>query len=67
MNNDIRTLVIDLPTSVKGFVYLDSSNTPCIVLNARMTAEIQKDTYRHELDHIRHGDIDNMDYKEYSA
>lgn len=67
MIDEIRTLVVDLPTSVKGFVYLDSSCTPCIVLNARMPKEIQKNTYRHEVDHIRKGDIDNKDYKEYSA
>ena len=62
-----RTIIVDLPTTVKGFVYIDSAGIPVIVLNARMTREIQMRTYRHELKHIIDGDIDNKNYKEYSA
>lgn len=65
--NDVRVLIVDLPTTVNGFVYQDSTYNFVIVLNARMPFEIQQKTYRHEMKHIRCGDIDNMNYKEYSA
>lgn len=66
-NDDIRILLKDLPTSVKGFVYLDSTYQYVIVLNSRMTKEIQQETYRHELDHIKKGEPCNLDYREYAS
>lgn len=65
VNDNPRVIVMDLPTKIKGFVYLDSTFTPCIVLNARMPREIQKKTYRHEIQHIRRGELTDTDYKEY--
>lgn len=67
MENDIRTILEDLPTSVKGFVYLDSTYQYVIVLNARMPKEIQQKTYRHELDHIKRGEPCNLDFREYAS
>lgn len=67
METDYRVLVMDLPTTVKGFVFMDSTNTPVIVLNARMTQEIQQRTFFHELLHIQRGDMDNFDYREYAS
>lgn len=52
----------DLPTTVRGFCCLGSDYEPIIVINSRMTAEQQRKTIRHELDHIRRGDIWNEDY-----
>lgn len=63
---EVRTIVTDLPVSVKGFVFLDATGSPCIVLNARMSAEIQRKTYRHEVDHILRGELENFDYREYT-
>lgn len=65
MENEIRTILQDLPTSVKGFVYVDSTASYVIVLNSRMPKEIQRKTYRHELKHIRKGEVYNMNYMEY--
>lgn len=62
---EIRTLLIDLPTKVKGFVYMDSSNNPVIVLNSRLPREINQLTYLHELKHIIRGDLTNTAYREY--
>ena len=67
MSEDVRVILIDLPTTIRGFVYEDSTYCPVIVLNARMPYEIQQRTYRHELEHINHGDLHNLDYREYSA
>jgi len=66
-NLGIRVVVDNLPTSVKGFVYFDSTYSPVIVLNARMPYETQKKTFDHECKHIRNGDLTNTDYREYSA
>ena len=65
--NDVTVIVRDLPTTVKGFVFKDCNSCPCIVLNARMPVEIQRQTYHHEMKHITSGDIDNKYYREYSA
>ena len=67
MTEDVRVIIENLPLSVKGFVFLDSTDSPCIVLNARMPEEIRRKTYNHEMKHIRNGDLTNMDYREYSA
>ena len=67
IDSDIRIILENLPTTVKGFVYKDSSYNPCIVLNARLPEEIRRKTFKHEMAHILRGDIDNKDYKEYSA
>lgn len=67
INLGIRVVLVNLPTSVKSFVYYDSTATPVIVLNARLTFEIQKQAFDHEVNHILRGDMDNKSYKEYPA
>lgn len=54
--NDFRTVLEDLPTTVRGFVRLcDGEYT--IVLNARLTHDANRRTYAHELRHITDGDL----------
>ena len=65
MENDIRVLLQDMPTSVRGFVYIDNAYSYVIVLNARMPYEVQRKTYRHELAHIAKGEPTNTMYREY--
>lgn len=67
MANDYRTIVQNLPTTVKGFVYMDSTYEPVIVLNERLTYEQRRKTYRHEADHISNGDLSDMSYIEYQG
>lgn len=67
MIEEVRVIMEDLPTKIKGFVYTDGAYNPCIVINSRMPVEIQRETYAHEIDHILRGDMDNKDYREYSA
>ena len=60
-----KALLVDLPTSVRGFCYHDNDGEAFIVLNARLTREQNKKTYDHEQDHILHGDMYEPTYNEY--
>ena len=64
MQDQISTILLDLPTSVKGLVTFGSDGMPLIVLNSRMTHEQQKKTYIHELNHIQRGDLWNPEYND---
>ena len=65
MNDDVRVIVEDLPTTVNGFVYHDCDGNPIIVLNARMPFEKRQKTYEHEKDHILNEELDDLNYLEY--
>lgn len=67
MIDPVPVVLLNLPTTVRGFVTLGSDYSPIIIINARMTAEQQKKTYQHELDHILSGQFDDDDYVEYGA
>lgn len=54
----IHVKLIDLPTTVRGFV-TKSVDDYTIVLNARMSQETRLKAYRHELEHIERGDLDS--------
>ena len=57
MNNDIRVIFQDLPTTISGFVR-EKDDFYTIVLNSRMTHEHNQKTYNHERRHINNGDLD---------
>ena len=59
--------LMNLPTSVRGFVYHDDEGELYIVLNSRLSHEQNLSTYVHELKHIRRGDMDNPNYHEYGG
>lgn len=63
--NDVTVVLTDLPTTVRGFVCLGSDYSPCIVINARMTAEQQRKTWEHEMKHITSGQMYDDNYHEY--
>lgn len=65
--NEPIVILRDLPTSVRGFCYHDDEGTAFIVINSRLPHEIQILTFRHELEHIQHGEMYNMNYLEYGA
>lgn len=52
----IKTILLDLPTTVRGFVRL-KDGVYTIVLNARLTRDANRRTYVHELRHIMDGDL----------
>ena len=63
--NENEVILADLPTSVRGFVFLDDEGEPVIVVNSRLTREQNRKTFRHERRHIRRGDLTNKTYREY--
>lgn len=67
MNEDIPVVLMDLPPRIRGFVCLGSDYNPCIIINSRLPFEQQQRTFRHEMEHIRTGQMDDDDYMEYGA
>ena len=66
MNDEHRHVVLaNLPTSIRGYCYLDSNGDPVIVLNARLTREQNRKTWTHEQQHIARGDLYETGYNEY--
>jgi hypothetical protein len=65
MNETTRAVLVDLPTSVRGFCYHDDDGETYIILNSRLTREANLKTYKHEQEHITRGDLYNADYHEY--
>ena len=63
---DENTVILqDLPTSVRGFVFLGDDGEPVIVVNSRLTREQNRRTYRHEKKHIENDELHDQTYKEY--
>lgn len=62
-----HTILMDLPTSVRGLVFHDDDGDPVIVLNARLTREANRKTYKHERDHIERGEMYDENYHEYGG
>lgn len=62
-----HTILLNLPTSVRGMVYHDDNGDPVIVLNARLTREANRKTYKHERDHIARGELSDPEYNEYGG
>ena len=65
--SDVQIVLKDLPVEVRGFICLGSDYEPVIVINSRMSREQQQKTYRHELLHLRRGDMYNEEYHEYEG
>ena len=65
MTDPVPTILKDLPETIHGFTVLGSDYEPIIILNSRMSHEQQQKTYRHEMDHIISGQMNDEGYKEY--
>lgn len=65
MTDPVQTILQDLPETIHGFTVLGSDYEPIIILNSRMSREQQKKTYRHEINHIVSGQINDEGYREY--
>lgn len=66
-HDEIRTILKDMPVSIKGFCYHDDDGSPVIVLNSRLSVERRLKTYRHEVAHIINGEMYDEDYDEYGG
>ena len=60
-----RVILEDLPTSVRGFVFLDDDGEPVIVVNSRLSREQNRKTYDHESNHIDRDELNEPTYNEY--
>ena len=60
-----EVILQDLPTSVRGFVFLGDDGEPVIVVNSRLTREANRRTYLHEKKHIERNELSDTDYLEY--
>lgn len=49
--------MINLPHGVRGYTILNDDGSYSIMINARMSAEMQLETYKHEIKHIDSGDF----------
>lgn len=60
----IKVLMIDLPHTVRGLTvyYFDDDGQAyyTILINSRLSAEMQCEAYDHEISHINNGDFDSM-------
>lgn len=66
-SGEARTVLQNLPTTVRGFVVHGMDDYKLIVLNARLTRELNQRTSLHEADHILSGELDDPDYMEYTG
>lgn len=66
MDESVPVVLLDLPTTARGFVTIGSDNEPIIVLNARLSHEQQQKTFTHEMNHIITGQLYDEDYEEYA-
>lgn len=56
-NSNIRTVLVDMPTTISAYTIL-SDDFYTVIINSRMTKEKQIEAYTHELMHIQNGDFD---------
>lgn len=64
---DNEAILRDLPTTVRGFCFLDDDGEPVIVVNSRLTREANRRTYDHEMNHINRNQLTDQTYNEYGG
>lgn len=57
MRSNIIVRLIALPCSVRGFTLADEDGNYNVYLNDRLSREMQRRVYKHELRHIARGDL----------
>lgn len=60
MDEDVRTIFIDMPNTVKGYTISDKDGFFTIVLNKNLNFEQNVNSYLHELEHIHNGDFERI-------
>ena len=60
--NSIFYRLIDLPGGVRGFTMEDPDGDFNIYINQNLSEDIIDQTVRHELQHIKDGDLDAEEY-----
>jgi len=61
--DNVNVIYCDLPPKVKGMVVKTFDEEECytIVLNSRLSAEQNRETYEHEMKHLKARDFDEID------
>ena len=61
--NEVRVIYVDFPPRIPGMLVKTFDEEDCytIVLNSRLSAEQNRETYEHELKHIKAKDFDEVD------
>ena len=67
MENEPKTRLMDLPTSVRGFCYHDDDGEEFIILNSRLTREQNVRSFDHERQHLKRGEMYDQNYNEYGG
>ncbi len=57
----------NMPVSIRGFCFHDDDGRISVVLNARLTRELNRESIAHEIDHILRDDLGNPDFIEYPS
>ena len=63
--SEYRVTLAKLPTSVRGYVFIEEDGVPRIVLNSNLTREQNRRTMDHEVRHIERGELNDQTYHEY--
>ena len=64
---EVPIVLKDMPAEIRGFICLGSDYEPIIVINSRLSREQQLKTYRHEMRHLRRGEMFDENYHEYGG
>lgn len=60
MTDDIFIRFFDMPTTIRGYTVANQDGSYTVVLNSRISWEQQKETYAHEVGHIKRGDFERQ-------
>lgn len=63
--DEYRVIYQNLPVSIRGFCFHDDDGRITVVLNARLTRELNRASIAHEITHILRDDLDDPGYIEY--
>lgn len=55
---DVNIQLVDMPGSIKSFVKANVDLSYTIIINSRLSHEMQMKAYAHEIEHINSGDYD---------
>lgn len=56
----IGVYLVDLPHGIRGFTRKNEDGSYSIMINARLSSEMQIEVYDHEIRHIDSGDYDSV-------
>lgn len=59
--NNINIFIMDLPYSVHGFTKQNPDGSYTIFINAHDSVNIQRQSYEHEIQHIKNNDFEKYD------